>query len=200
MTMDPASGGTMYRLMIPDAARTMVGLDAMDQIRLGATWNITPGFHGEYNRSSVFSSTVKTTLGAIYSGNPDKSNWLYNAFVELCYKPVSPWGVDLKLSRGMRAPTLKEMYAFYLFDRVDGYDYIGDPEIKKESSFNSEVNFSYKRKNFETTLKGFGYFFHNYIAGFVAQGDTSKTPGAMGVKQFGNISSAYIVGGSLLFN
>lgn len=190
----------MHRLMIPDAQRAVVGLDVTDKIQLGKFWDVMPGIHTEYNRSSVFSSKGKVTLASIYAGDPDNTNWLYNAFVELSYRSSSPFSFDVKFARGMRAPTLKEMYAFYLYDRMDGYDYIGSPAIKTESSFNSEVNFSYRQNNFETILKGFSYFFHNYIAGFVATDQSPKTPGAVGAKQYENIQSAHITGASLLFN
>ncbi|HUZ60496.1 MAG TPA: TonB-dependent receptor plug domain-containing protein [Hanamia sp.] len=199
MAMD-SSNSSMNMLTIPDAERSVVGLDVTDEIRLTNAWYVTPGIHTEYNRSSIFSSGGKDMLASVYSGNPDKTHWLYNAFAELDYRPASPFGFGLKLARAMRAPTLKEMYAFYLYNRVDGYDYIGNPGIKKESSFNSEVSFSYRQKNFEAVIKGFGYLFQNYIAAFVQSGDSSMTPGAIGVKQSGNIHSAYIAGASLLFN
>ncbi len=199
MTMHPTNGNTMHRLMIPDAQRSVVGLDIADEIRIGKLWRLSPGVHTEYNHSSIFTSQGKTTLSNISTGASDKSGWLYNAFAQLSYYPVSSFSVDLKLAKGMRAPTLKEMYAFYLYNRVDGYDYIGSPNIKNESSFNSEINFSYRQKNIAASIKGFGYFFQNYIAGFVDTGYASKTPGAIGVKQFGNIHTAYIAGASLLF-
>jgi iron complex outermembrane receptor protein len=139
-------------------------------------------------------------LDSIYSGNPSRNNWLLNAFIELGYHPASAFGFDLKLAEAMRAPTLKEMYACYLYNRVDGYDYIGSPAIKKESSFNTEINFSYRQKDFDATIKGFGYFFQNYIAGLVQMDYMPMTAGANGVKQYGNIHSANIIGASLLFN
>jgi iron complex outermembrane receptor protein len=60
------------------------------------------------------------------------------------------------------------------------------------------MNVFYSINNFKATLKGFGYFFHNYIAGFVQPGLMPQTMNANGVKQYGNISSAYIAGASLL--
>jgi iron complex outermembrane receptor protein len=171
----------MYRLTIPDAQRTDASLDVSDEIHLGDTWHVSPGIHTEYAGSS----------------NHGKTFLLYNAYVDLSYHPESPLGFDLKLARAMRAPTLKELYANYLYNRVDGYDYVGNPDLKKESSFNTEVNFSYRQKEFEAVVKGFGYFFQNYIAGFVQPADSAMNPGAVGVKQYGNIPKAHIAGVSL---
>lgn len=201
MTMDMVGdtmNNAMYRLTIPDAQRTDAGLDVTDEIRLGDGWHLTPGIHTEYARSSIFSSPGKTTLDSIYTGNPDNTYLLYNAYAELSYRPVSSWGFELKFARAMRAPTLKELYANYLYNPVDGYDYLGNPGIKKEASFNTEANISYHNRGFEATVKGFGYFFQNYIAGFVQPADSPMNPGAVGVKQFGNIRRAYITGASFL--
>ncbi len=46
----------MYRLTIPDAQRTDVGLDITDEIKLGERWHLTPGLHTEYAGSSIFTS------------------------------------------------------------------------------------------------------------------------------------------------
>lgn len=201
MTMD-MDGDTMnmpmYRLTIPDAQRTDVGADLTDEIRLNTHWHLTPGIHTEYAGSSIFSPQGKATVASTYTGNPDNTLLLYNAYAELSYRPESPVGFDLKIASATRAPTLKELYANYLYNRVDGYDYIGNPGIKKEASFNTEVNITYHQKNVEAAIKGFGYFFQNYIAGFVQPADSVMNPGAVGVKQFGNIRSAYIAGASLL--
>jgi iron complex outermembrane recepter protein len=199
MAMDPAGmPGAMYRLTIPDAQRTDVGLDVSDEIQLGSLWHLTPGLHTEYAGSSIYSAPGKATVASNYIGNPDNPRLLYNAYAGLSYRPEPGFAVDLKLARAMRAPTLKELYANYLYNRVDGYDYVGNPGIKKESSFNTEINFSYRGKDVEAAIKGFGYFFQNYIAGFVQPGDSSMNPGAVGVKEFGNIRTAYIAGASLL--
>ncbi|ANI88566.1 hypothetical protein A9P82_04205 [Arachidicoccus ginsenosidimutans] len=199
MTMYPNDGGNiMYMLTIPDAQRTVVGVDAVDEIHIGDGWQLMPGIHGEYNRSSIYSAEGKATLTSIYTGNPDRTTGLYNAYLQLNYHAVSPFSFGIKLARGMRAPTLKEAYAFYLFDRVDGYDYLGNPTIKKEESYNTEFSIGYAERGFTATLKGFGYFFHNYIAGFVQSGFSPMTSGANGVKQYGNISSAHIIGATLL--
>lgn len=201
MTMYPDNGGNeMYMLTIPDAQRTVAGMDISDEIYLGNRWLFSSGLHAEYNRSSVYTSLGRATLTSIYSGNPDNTKWLYNAFVQLGYRPLSPVGFDVKLARGMRAPTLKEAYAFYLYNRVDGYDYLGNPAIREEASYNGEVNLWFTNKKIRAEVKGFSYWFQNYIAGFVQQGYSPMTAGANGVKQYGNISSAHIVGMSLLVN
>lgn len=191
MPMDSSMSGSgmmpMSMLTIPNAQRTVVGADLTDEIGLSRTWLLTPGIHAEYDHSSSDSASA---------GNA----WLYNAFIDLGYHPASPFALDLKLARGMRASTLRELYANYLYNRVDGYDYIGNPGIRMETSFNGEINLSYKSHKLEATLKGFGYFFNNYIAGFAQQGMSAMTPGAIGVKQYGNIGSASIVGVSAIIN
>jgi iron complex outermembrane receptor protein len=194
----PVPATTM--LSIPDAQRTVGGFDVSDEIRLGNHWLLTPGIRLEYSRSSIFSPEGKDMLGSSYTANPDRTNGLYNAFIQMGYLPSPAFSLDLKLARGMRAPTLKESYALFLYNRVDGYDYLGNPHIKKEKSFNGELNFSYKRTGFNAAIKGFSYFFRDYIAGFAQPMLMFMTPGANGVKQFGNISSAFIAGASLLFN
>lgn len=199
--MDTSGGNmAMSTLTIPDARRTVVGMDISDEFAISPFWRIIPGIHTEYSRSSITTAQGKDTIAMIYPGNPDHTGWLYNAFVELSYRPQAAFEFDLNLARGMRAPTIKEMYSYYLYNRVDGFDYIGNPGIKNESSYNAEVDVVYRQKTVEATIKGFGYFFQHYIAGFVQPNMMPMTPGAVGVKQYGNSSSASIVGASLLFS
>jgi len=89
------------------------------------------------------------------------------------------------------------MYGFYLYNRNDNYDYIGQPNIETEKLLSSEIGVSYKTKKVHFSSKVFHYQFFDYITGVKLNNYGVMTFGASGVKQFRNIGSASITGAEI---
>lgn len=195
MTMYANTGDfTMFMLTIPDAQRGVTGLDLEDDIHINDKIQLRIGGRAELNTSSVFSEAGLNQLSAIYDQTLSRNHFLWNAFIQQRLQLSPNLDMVLKLARSQRAATVKELYSVYLLNRVDGFEYIGNPGLKNEQAINLEAAFKYRSKNFYTALKGFGYFFKDYIAGMV-EADMTATMGAAGVKRYQNISSATLFGG-----
>jgi iron complex outermembrane receptor protein len=110
--------------------------------------------------------------------------------------------VDLGIGYGERMPTISEMFGFYLFNRMDGYDYVGNPNLKSETNFSGEVTLNYYRNKFQLSASGFYNQMPDYIYSAIQPDLLPMTPGANGVKIYSNISYATILGGeaSLLYS
>jgi iron complex outermembrane receptor protein len=71
----------------------------------------------------------------------------------------------LGLGFSERAPSVSEGYGFYLLNANDNFDYVGDPNMRDESSFSTELSSTYKHGKLQ--LEWTAAYFHivDYIVG-----------------------------------
>lgn len=197
MTMYPDNGSPMFMLTIPDAQRSVTGLDITDNIHINNRTKVTAGMRVEYNASSVYTAQGRDQLSGIYTGDLPVNRWLWNAYIQPYFELAENWNLNIKFARAQRAATVKELYSFYLYNRVDGFDFIGNPALKNENAFTLDAALQYSAGIINADLKGFANFLQNYIAGKVESGYSVMTPGASGVKRYDNVASAAITGAEL---
>lgn len=194
MTMYPENAAPMFMLTIPDARRDVIGLDVSNKSEVSPKIELIMGVRTEYSGSSIYSAEGKQLLSGIHQGSLNRSHLLLNAYVNGQYRFSDRWMVYTNIAKGMRSATLQELYGFYLFNRMDGYDYIGNPELKNESSWNLGTGARFQKKVITMEGQVFAYLFNNYIAGHPLADYSVMTTGAYGVKQYSNISSAVLYG------
>lgn len=197
MTMYPDAGAEMFMLTIPDARRMLIGLDVSDKFYLNSKMNLAFGFRTDFARSSVITLMGRQTLTSIYSGDLTKYTLLFNGFAQVTGKIGRNSSLTGGLARASRNATLQETYGFYLFNRLDNYDYLGNPDILTENSWNVNIGAEMKGDKLGISGQLFGYFFENYIAGTKRLDYSAMTIGATGVKQYENLDHASIVGGEV---
>jgi iron complex outermembrane recepter protein len=98
---------------------------------------------------------------------------------------------------GLRAPSPSESYGFYLYNTFDNYDYIGNPQLKNESSWEANLSFAVTKDKFMFNIDVSYFYFYNYIIGKPATDLSSMTIGASGVKVYENLPYATILNTSL---
>src|SRR5690554_1937813 len=197
MTMYPDVGSDMFMLTVPDGQRRTVGLTVADKWMPKSNFKVSYGGRLDYNISNITTEIGRQTLTSFYNGEAYQARITGNLFAQLDYKLTKHLGVFGGLSYGQRAPSLQELYGFYLFNRVDNHDYIGNPDIKNEASVNGNIGTNLKYEKFAVSFEVFANSFQNYITGLFLPSFSSMTIGADGVKQFDNISSALLTGGEL---
>lgn len=194
MTMYPEEGAPMYMLTIPDAQRTVGGIDVSDKLELTDRIDVVAGLRGDIYLSSIYSLLGKQQLSGMHEGDLKRNSLLYNAYVNVKYGLSEHWQVYGNLARAMRGATLQEQYGFYLFNRADGFDYLGNPFLSNEKSWNLSAGAEFQKGEINIETQAFTYLFENYIAGKQVAGYHVMTQGALGVKQYVNISSAILCG------
>jgi len=197
MTMYPDVGSEMFMLTVPDGQRRTTGLNVADTWLLNEKLKISYGGRAELNLSDITTEIGQQTLTSFYGGESVQSRVSGNVFAQANYKFSKKVGFYGGLSFGQRPPSLQEIYGFYLFNRVDNHDYLGNPDIKNEESISGNLGVNLKYENFAISLEGFANSFKNYITGLILPEFSNMTIGADGVKQFDNISSALLTGGEL---
>lgn len=198
MTMYPSTGSSMFMYTLPHPFRTDVGLNLSDAISISKKLMINPGVRLEYMHDGVRGAEAKAQLSGMFSGNLSNSRLIPDLSVSLSYKPRHQWTIHTSVGRGARAATLQESYAFYIYNRLDAYDYIGNPTLGQEKSLNLSAGTAYHSDRMEFEINVFGYFMKDYIAGKVLDGYSSMTAGAKGVKQYINIHSARLYGSEMV--
>ena len=194
MTMYPDNGAEMYMLTIPDAQREVIGLDISDNFTIKPGLTLSMGGRLDVTASSIYSIEGEKTLSGMFEGPLSRNAVLYNVYLNPVYKVQKNLSLYANIARGMRQGTLQEMYGFYLFNRVDGYDYIGNPDLKNETSWNTALGAVFQKNAVKLELQAYSYFLQNYIAGVQKPGYSVMTMGANGVKQFSNLSAAVLSG------
>lgn len=98
---------------------------------------------------------------------------------------------------GERAPSVSEAYGFYLFNSFDGFDQIGNPNLKNEKALEGNAFVSFKNEKW--TLKAETYYFHimDYIISRPNSSFIPMTIGANGVKVYTALDYATIYNVSL---
>lgn len=197
MTMYPDDGAAMFMYTLPDLARTDIGLNLSDDISLNDQFNLRIGGRFDYAHDYIFSEVGKEQLSGMFSGDLKRNRFLTNLNLELGYSASHAWKFSAEVARAARSGTLQEAYSFYIYNRLDGYDYIGNPDLKQEQSTNINLSTRFHNSRFVAEVNGFGYFFKNYITGSLLNGYSMMTIGANGVKQYVSLPSAKLYGAEL---
>lgn len=200
MTMYPENASVMFMYTLPDLGRTSAGVALNDHYSLNDKVNLRVGGRLEYLHDYQFSQAGKEQLSGIYTGNLSRDRVVANLNAGIDYQWHARQKLSADVSRGSRSATLQEGYGFYIFNRVDAYDYMGNPNLKKETSVNVSLGYTYTQNAFTATLSPFAYFFNNYIVGEKLPEYSVMTIGANGVKRYVNINTARLLGANLLWS
>lgn len=197
MTMYPDVGSEMFMLTIPDGQRRTIGLTLADKWLVNAKFKVSYGGRLELNLSDITTEIGHQTLTSFYGGDAFQTRLTGNVFAQVEYKINEKHGLFGGVSYGQRGPSLQELYGFYLFNRVDNHDYLGNPDILNEAALNVNLGMSFKYEQLAISAEVFANSFSNYITGLVIPAYSNMTIGADGVKQFDNIPGALLTGGEV---
>jgi iron complex outermembrane receptor protein len=77
---------------------------------------------------------------------------------------------------------------------MDAYDYLGNPELKVESSKQIEIKYTYTQKQWKAFVQVYHHLQNNYIYPYLLKDYYAMTIGAKGVKTYKNIEEASSTG------
>lgn len=200
MTMYPndEQGQPMFMLTWPDVRRQSgsVGLDYSRKIN--DRWAINSGLRAEHGTTYISSDFGEQQLSVFgKSGKEKRHEWLLSSTLGMQWKPKGSQQYAWKIAYSERLPTTSEQFGYYLFNRLDNYDYIGDPDLEKESNLHLEVSNQIKTSKLTLNTALFSYFFRNYIMGIYNSDYAAMTIGAAGVKVYENTDYATMFGGEI---
>lgn len=195
MTMYPDNGAPMYMYTIPNAQRAFLAFDLSHNWHLHPQWTIESNSTWSMAHSDLYNQAGRDQLSGMISGSPDRNNALWNVRTGVHWRPVSRWQFNAQLAHTNRASSLQEYYGFYIYDRLDGFDYLGNNELRSERALQLDFGTVYDHAWLRAEAHIFRYGFSDYIVGRIAPDYQVMTIGANGVKQYVNIPTAQLYGG-----
>ncbi len=195
MTMYPEGESSMYMQTWPGIRYTGVS-GAIDMRRqLGATYSLVAGARVELASMYMEEEFGEDQFRVFAKENPsDELHTLPSIFLGLDKEIGSAGIIGIRTSYGVRLPNNSEKFGFFIFNSTDMFDYMGDPDLKNETSYKIDLNYNYKSKKLDFGISQFNYFFQDYILGIADTSLDAMTPGARGVKYYSNTSTARLHG------
>ena len=195
MTMYPPNGLPMFMLTLPDARRLSSAIFAKDEWYI--SHDINASFNGrlENNNSFITSEFGRQQLSVFgYRTDHAKNTLLKSGTLNLTNRFSEDINATITVGYAERIPTMNESFGFYLYNRFDGFDYVGNPELHNEQSLQSEISTQYQAELFQIKATGFYNRINDFIIGAQDGILSAMTIGAHGVKIFTNLPFATMRG------
>lgn len=194
MTMYPPTGSPMYMLTWPENRMIQAGIGAIYRLQLDSANSISISTRFDQYRYSLESSGAKDQLSVLNMPTSNIHALLKNMQVEWTTKIKRRFRITASLGYAERMPTASELYGFYLFNAFDNFDYLGNTSLEREQALKADLQFAYSRKKIQFSWNLYVSRIRHLIAGTVAANYSVMTPGASGVKQYGNLPHATMAG------
>ena len=104
------------------------------------------------------------------------------------------------LGYGHRAPSVSEGYGYYIYNSFDRYDYIGNPDLKNEISYEANASAGFKTEKIGIQAKANYFYIQNYIVGRILSLGSPMNYQSVGVKGYTSLNYAKLFNVSLNAN
>lgn len=200
MTMYYRDGGDMFMYTWPQVRTNQGSLYSHHSFDLALNQSLNLWVGASFETAVVESDVGLNSNRTFFPHMPrSKTRFLPNSGLSYSY-----FFEDITLSGGLgyghRAPSVSEGYGFYLFNSFDGFDYIGNPDLKNEISHQANISAVFARDGFSIEGKTTGFYIKNYIMGErMGQSSWQMTPlqHKNGVKVYRSLPYAYHLNSSL---
>lgn len=91
---------------------------------------------------------------------------------------------------GHRAPSVSEGYGYYIYNSFDRYDYIGNPDLKNEISYETNASAGFKNEKMNIEAKVNYFYIQNYIIGKILSLGSPMNYQSVGVKAYTSLDHA----------
>ncbi|MHC5362005.1 TonB-dependent receptor plug domain-containing protein [Myroides sp. LJL110] len=156
-------------------------LTTHSQLNLGASL----GVHYNYSKYSEFNK--------IFYPESSNQKTRFLPSIQTSYtQNFKDFSLELGTGYAHRAPSVSEGYGYYIYNSYDRYDYIGNPDLKNEISY--ELNFGVTYKSSKAMLQTKVNYFHiqNYIVGEILSLGSPMNYQSVGVKGYTSLKYATI--------
>ncbi len=196
MTMYPEGERPMFMLTWPDVHRMTTGLWLADQFQWKKNLRVNASLRVDQGFAQVDKGLGLNELRIFYPDFSGKRAFtLIQSSLGLAGEAGKHSSWSVLASYGERQPTVTELFGYYLYVQYDGYDYIGNPNLKKEQSAQIQGTWEYANQRLNVRLSGFGYHFQHYVQAKLAPDYQQMTIGAHGVKTYESLPWAVLAGG-----
>ena len=195
MTMYPSdpNENLMFMYTWPDVRTLYTGIYLEDNFEINCHSNLKFTTNLGFHNNNVASDFGLQSLQIFYPEmEASKSRFLKSISTNYFYnKNGISYGFGM--GYGERAPSVSEGYGFYLYNSFDGFDYIGNPNLKNEKSLEGNANIGFKNSKWQTKLSASYFHIYDYIIGIPDASVAPMTIGANGIKVYTALDYATIL-------
>jgi len=195
MTMYPSdpNENLMFMYTWPDVRTFYSGIYLEDNFEINCHSNVKVTTNLGFHNNNVASDFGLQSLQIFYPEmEASKSRFLKSISTNYFYnKDGISYGFGM--GYGERAPSVSEGYGFYLYNSFDGFDYIGNPNLKNEKCLEGNANIGFKNAKWQTKLSASYFHIYDYIIGIPDASIAPMTIGANGVKIYTALDYATIL-------
>jgi iron complex outermembrane receptor protein len=194
MTMYPADSNEklMFMFTWPDVRTLYNSLFLEDNMVLNCHSSLKFSANIANHFNKVADQSGLESLQIFYPNMKESKNRILKSFSTNYLYDLNEFSYGFGLAYGERAPSVSEGYGFYLFNSFDRYDYIGNPELKNETSLEGNVFAGYKNEKGSAKITSSYFRISNYIVGKPAPDLIPMTIGASGIKIYSALNYATI--------
>jgi iron complex outermembrane receptor protein len=98
---------------------------------------------------------------------------------------------------GHRAPSVSEGYGYYIYNSFDRYDYIGNPDLDNEISYEGNASAGYANDKFSLQANVNYFYIENYIIGRILSLGSPMNYQSIGVKGYTSLDYSTLFNFSL---
>lgn len=172
MVMYPQDSSPMEMVTWPGVERWNMGQFVEYQSIIKPDMNINLSMRYDLFHSMATNEMGQDELHIFYPDNDlERLDHLLSANAHLSYNMTDNWNSLLSFASGQRMPTVSEAYVYYLYNPVDGYLYLGNPDLPIETSRQVEWQNSLTSSQGRMSLNLYFYKFNHYIFGQVMSED-----------------------------
>ncbi|WP_028296964.1 TonB-dependent receptor plug domain-containing protein [Olivibacter sitiensis] len=189
MTMYPQdrSNKTMFAYSWPWVTTRFAGLSvnnswdfsAVSRLNFGGSlgWNYNYSKYVEFNR--IF-----------HPGTPREKSRLLPGLHASYQLNVHQFDFSVGTGYGHRAPSVSEGYGYYIYNSFDRYDYIGNPDLKNEISYEANASAGFRNERMGIEAKVNYFHIQNYIVGRILSLGSPMNYQSVGVKGYTSLNHA----------
>lgn len=191
MTMYPQdrSHQTMFAYSWPWVTSTFTSL-AMKQ-----TWTLTPFNRVIYGASLGWNrhhSKYVAFNRIFYPHASQTKNRFLPSLHASFQQDMSRVSIQAGLGYGHRAPSVSEAYGYYIYNSFDRYDYVGNPDLPNEVSYEAHASLGFESPNLTLQLSANYFHIKHYIVGQILGLGSPMNYQSVGVKGYTALPYAHL--------
>ncbi|SFG14643.1 TonB-dependent receptor [Pontibacter chinhatensis] len=194
MTMYQEGQAPMFMLTWPNNRQLQSGVAAQYSWQVNTKTQLQLNSRLNVSDFSVTSSEGRDQMAVFGSTGTERQFVIPAATVQLSRMVYKKLKASISGGINGRTPTASELYGFYLFSQFDGYDYVGNPDLKPERSMQGEFTLSWQEPRVRVQATTYASRVENYIVGAHKPELSAMTMGARGVKVYYNAPYALLMG------
>ncbi len=188
----------MYAETWPDMFRNVTGIFARNTTFLKRSLKLTIEARMDLSTTRVISETGHRQF-EIFGYDIDREYFEMpkSLNLNLSLNNHSLYNLSAGIGYSERLPTSSEQFGFFLYNALDGYDYLGNPDIDLERSAHIWAQIHFMWPDFKLSFRNRFSRVSDYILGQIDPEIPQMNLYASGVKRYENIPHAVVYGSSL---